>query len=61
MNSFKVTELSFEQCPKCGRRYRVQYQRLPLKDKDDARCACGHIFRKWNEMGMYMYQEIANS
>lgn len=61
MGSFDITELGTEYCPECGRQYWVRYQSLPFKDKDDARCECGHVFRKWNETGMYMYQEIGEN
>lgn len=44
MGSFGITGLGTEHCPECGRQYRVRYQSLPLKGKDDAHCDCGHVF-----------------
>ena len=58
MSSFTVRELEQESCEKCGKRYRVQYQNLPIRDRDYFSCKCGHTLRSWNETGMYMYQEV---
>ncbi len=28
-------------CPKCGIKYEVEYQNLPVRDRDGFKCECG--------------------
>lgn len=58
MPTWDVSELPNETCPKCGKKYSVKYESLPLKDDDQFSCSCGRVMRSWRETGMYMYTPI---
>ena len=44
---------------KCGRIYEVTQTNLPVRDKDEFTCSCGHQLRSWNGGVMYSYKLVS--
>ena len=50
--------MSREVCPKCGKVWQIRKMKLPMRDKDELYCDCGHVLMSWNGGVMYMADEV---
>lgn len=44
---------------KCGRVYEEKETKLPMRDKDNYVCSCGHELNSWNGGVMYSYKLVS--
>lgn len=60
VQTWKSEDQGIEECPECGRKYKVTMHRFPMKDCDHFDCKCGHRLDSWNSTHCPTYSLVGS-